>query len=157
MSGNERVHLDNSRVIGILEGLIEANRSAQYGYRDAAEHIRDTQLRSFFNEQSTEHANFAGELENELIRHGKHDPERSETSTGTMHRHWIDQKITMGAGDHGILSAIESCEGNVRKAYEEALTHKLPEDLKSILRQHAQAIFTSHDQVKMLWDRSRAA
>ncbi len=152
-----REHIDNSTVISVLQKLVETNRNAQEGYRDAAEHIKDTQLRAFFNEQSTERANFAGELENEIIRHGKHDPERSGTVTGAIHRRWIDLKVALGAGDHAILSSVESGEDAAKREYEEAINSNLPEDLKSILRQHAQAIISAHDQVKMLRDRAKAA
>lgn len=157
MAEMDREHIDNSHVISVLEKLIEANRNAQEGYRDAAEHIKDLQLRAFFNEQSTERANFAGELENEVIRHGKHDPDRSGTVGGAMHRRWIDLKVAMGAGDHAILSSVESGEDNAKKLYEEALIDKLPEDLKGTLRQQAQAVVAAHDQVKMLRDRTKAA
>lgn len=157
MAEMEREHIDNPHVISILERLIEANRNAQEGYRDAAEHIKNLQLRAFFNQQSTERANFAGELENEVIRHGKHDPERSGTVGGAMHRRWIDLKVAMGAGDHAILSSVESGEDTAKNLYQEALTEKLPEDLKGILRQQAQAVIAAHDQVKMLRDRTKAA
>ncbi len=150
-------HIDNTTVISVLEKLIETNRNAQEGYRDAAEHIKDAQLRAFFNEQSTERANFAGELENEVIRHGKHDPERSGTVGAAVHRRWIDLKVAMGGGDHSILESVESGEDTARKEYEEALNSALPEDLKSILRQHAQAVTSAHDHVRMLRDRAKAA
>lgn len=157
MANQEKEQVDNSHVISVLGRLIEANRNAQEGYRDAAEHIRDTQLRAFFNEQSTERANFAGELENEAIRHGKHDPERTGNVSGTLHRRWIDLKVAMGAGDRTILSSLESGEDGAKKLYEEALNDKLPEDLKGILRQQAQAAFAARSQVQMLRDRSKAA
>jgi uncharacterized protein (TIGR02284 family) len=157
MAEIEREHIDNSHVISVLENLIEANRNAQDGYRDAAEHIHDAQLRAFFNEQRPERAHFAGELENEVIRHGKRDPERSGTVGGVIHRSWIDLKVAIGAGDHAILSSIESGEDHAQKVYEDAINDKLPEDLKGILRQHAQAVFTAHDHVRMLRDRSKAA
>ncbi len=157
MADMEREHIENSHVISVLEKLIEANRNAQEGYRDAAEHIKDLQLRAFFNEQSTERANFAGELENEVIRHGKRDPERSGTIGGAMHRRWIDLKVAMGAGDHAILSSIESGEDSAKKAYDQALSEKLPEDLKGLLRQQAQAVVAAHDHVRMLRDRTSAA
>ena len=153
----ERKHIENSTVISVLEKLIETNRNAQEGYRDAAEHIKDAQLRAFFNEQSTERANFAGELENEVIRHGKHDPERSGTVAGALHRRWIDLKTAMGAGDHAVLSWLESGEDVSKKEYEEAINSNLPEDVKGMLRQQAQAVISAHDQVKMLRDRAKAA
>lgn len=153
----EHEHIDNGTVISVLQKLAETNRNAQEGYIDAAEHIKDTQLRTFFNQQATERANFAGELENEIIRHGKHDPSRSGTVGGTLHRKWIDLKASMGGGDYSILSSVESGEDAAKKEYEEAINGNLPEDLKDILRRQAQAVFAAHDQVKMLRDRAKAA
>lgn len=157
MADMEREHIDHSHVISVLEKLIQTNRDAQEGYRDAAEHLKDTQLRAFFNQQSTERANFAGELENELIRLGKHDPERKGTIGGAMHRRWVDLKAAVGAGDHSILESVESGEDTAKKQYEEALNDKLPEDIKGMLRQQGQAVVSAHDQVKMLRDRTKAA
>lgn len=157
MAAMEREHIDNDHVISVLEKLTETSRDAQEGYRAAAEHIKDTQLRAFFNEQSTERANFAGELENEVIRLGKHDPDRSGTATGAINRRWIDLKVAMGASDHSILLSVESGEDNAKKEYEKALNDKLPEDIKGMLRQQAQAITAAHDQVRMLRDRTKAA
>lgn len=153
----EHEHIDNETVISVLQKLVETNRNAQEGYIDAAEHIKDTQLRAFFNQQATERANFAGELENEIIRHGKHDPSRSGTVGGLIHRRWIDLKAAMGGGDHSILSSVESGEDAAKKEYEEAINGNLPEDLKEILRRQAQVVFAAHDQVKMLRDRAKAA
>lgn len=152
-----REHIDNGYVISVLEKLVEVNRDAQEGYRDAAEHIKDTQLRAFFNAQSTERANFAGELENEVIRHGKHNPERSGSVGGAIHRRWIDLKAALGAGDHGILSSVEAGEDGAKKGYAEAIGSNLPEDVKGLLREQAQAVTKAHDQVKMLRDRTKAA
>ena len=67
----------NEKVISVLEKLIETCRDGQNGYRDAAEHTKSPQLRQFFNQQSIERAQFAGQLENELIHLGDHDPERN--------------------------------------------------------------------------------
>jgi uncharacterized protein (TIGR02284 family) len=157
MAEMEREHIDNDHVLSVLDKLTEINRDAQEGYRDAAEHIKDAKFRAFFNEQSTQRANFAGELENELIRLGKHDPDRSGSTSGAIYRRWIDLKVAMGAGDHAILSSVESGEDNAKKEYEKALNDKLPEDIKGMLRQQAQAVTSAHDQLRMLRDRTKAA
>lgn len=157
MVENRRDPIDNKHVIDVLEKLVETCRDGQNGYRDAAEHIDEPEIRAFFNEQSTERARFAGELENEIIRHGKHDPERKGSATAGLHRRWIDLKASLGGGEESILSSVEAGEDDAKKQYEKAIAENLPEDLKGMLRQQAQSVVAAHDHVKLLRDRRKAA
>ena len=68
----------------VIQDLIETLRDGQNGYREAAEHIKDSEIRSFFQEQSLERARFAGELEAELIRLGKPDKKISGSVGGAL-------------------------------------------------------------------------
>ena len=152
-----REHIDNDHVISVLEKLTQLCRDSQEGYRDAAEHVKSPELRNLFNQVSTTRAEFAGELENEVIRLGRHDPDRKSTTAGAMHRRWIDLKVALGGGDHSILSSIESGEDSAKKAYEEALNDKLPLDIKDILRRQSQAVISTHDRIRTLRDQTKAA
>ncbi len=152
-----RKHIDNDHVISVLEKLIQTCRDGQEGYRDAAAHVKDPELRALFNQLSTTRAEFAGELENEVIRLGRHDPDRKATATGALHRRWIDLKAALGGGDHSILSSIESGEDTARKTYQEALDDNLPQDIQNIIRQQSQSITSAHDQIRVLRDRTKAA
>ena len=152
-----REHIDNDHVINVLEKLIETCRDGQEGYRDAAEHVKSAELRNFFNQQTTTRAEFAGELENEVIRLGRHDPDRKATTSGALHRRWIDLKALMGGGDHSVLSSIESGEDSAKRAFEEALDDKLPRDIKDILRRQLEEVISAHDRVRALRDQMKAA
>jgi len=157
MAEQDRKSVNRNDVIDVLEKLIETCRDSQNGFREAAEHVKDSDLRAFFNEQSLERARFAGQLENEVTRLGKSDVDRKGSATAAMHRAWIDLKSNLGGGDKMILSSVEAGEDNAKKHYEEALRHKLPEDILGIVRQQAQSVFAAHDQAKLLRDRRRAA
>lgn len=152
-----REHIDREHVIDVLEDLIETCRDGQNGFREAAEHTKTPELRSFFNEQSLERARFAGELEDIAIHLGRSKVKREGTATGALHRAWMDLKSKLGTGDDGILAAAESGEDTAKSEYEEALQENLPEDIKATIRQQAQSIFATHDKVKMLRDRHKAA
>ena len=52
--------MDNARTIKLLQQLVDTCRDGQNGYRDAADHVTDSHLREFFNEQSLARAGFAG-------------------------------------------------------------------------------------------------
>jgi uncharacterized protein (TIGR02284 family) len=147
----------HEQTIKILEELVETCRDGQEGYRDAADHVTDSNLRHFFNEQSLSRAGFAGELEQELIAAGKHDPNRSGSASAAMHRAWIDLKSALGGGDHAILTSVESGEDSATSSYKKALQNpNLPENLAAAVRRQLASIEAAHDHVRSLRD-TRAA
>jgi uncharacterized protein (TIGR02284 family) len=149
--------MNNERVVGILDELIETCRDGQNGFREAAQHVKSPELRVFFNEQSTERARFAGELEAEVQRLGERDPNRKGSVAGALHRAWLDLKANLGGGDQGILNSAEQGEDSAKKAYEKALAEPLPQNLLVIIQRQAQSILAAHDRVRMLRDRQKAA
>ena len=65
--------MDEHNAISVIENLIETCKDGQKGYQAAASHVKRSDLKTYFNEQSLERSRFAGELEAELIRLGKPD------------------------------------------------------------------------------------
>jgi uncharacterized protein (TIGR02284 family) len=153
----ERDMSTTEKAISILEELVETCRDGQDGYRDAAEHVTDSNLRHFFNQQSLERAGFAAELEEELINLGEKDPDRTGSAGAAIHRAWIDLKSTLGGGDHAILESVESGEDKARNSYAEAAqSADLPEYLAALVRKQYASIQAAHDHVRSLRD-TRAA
>lgn len=147
----------SEEAIGILEELVETCRDGQNGYRDAAEHVTDSNLRHFFNQQSLERSGFAAELEEELIKLGEKDPDRTGSAGAAIHRAWIDVKSTLGGGDHTILASVESGEDKAKNSYAKAAqSQDLPEYLSAIVRRQYASIQAAHDHVRSLRD-TRAA
>ena len=149
--------MNENKAISVLEDLIETCKDGQKGYQDAASHVKRSDLKTYFNEQSLERARFAGELEAELIRLGKPDKKISGSSGAAMRRAWIDTKVALGAGDHSILESVEAGEDNAKKSYEKAVTSDLPENLAQIVRRQAASVQQAHDKVKSLRDMAKAA
>lgn len=149
--------MNNQSVIKLLQKLVETCRDGQNGYRDAAEHVTDTNLRHFFNEQSLARAGFAGELEQEIIKLGHADPDRLGSAAAGIRRAWIDFKSGLGAGDISILRSVESGEDSAKAPYEEALKQaELPEQLAMIVRRQLASISAAHDHVRSLRDAKAA-
>ncbi len=99
---------DSRHIAEELQDLIRICRDGQEGYRDGAEHAKDPELKRLLNEVSLERAKFAGDLENEAVRWGKPDVDRSGTALGAVHRGWADLKAALGGGDDAILSSVET-------------------------------------------------
>jgi uncharacterized protein (TIGR02284 family) len=149
--------MDQNDAIDVVENLIETNKDGEKGYRDAAEHAKRTDLKSYFNEQSAERGRFAQELQAELANVGKPGKKVSGSASGAMHRAWIDTKVALGGGDKTILESVEAGEDNAKDTYKKALTGSLPASVLEIVRRQAGSIQQAHDKVKMLRDQAKAA
>src|SRR3954466_8910861 len=66
--------------ISTINGLIETLKDGQEGFRQAADAVKDSQLKSLFNEYSMQRSRFAGELQSEAIGLGESDPEDSSST-----------------------------------------------------------------------------
>ncbi len=157
MAENNRESIDRDAVIDVVEKLIETCRDGQNGFKDSSEHVKDPELKRVFNQLSLDRGQFAGELENELIHLGKHDPKREGSATASLHRGWINLKASLGGGDESILTSAEAGEDNAKKHYEEALQKNLPADLRSVIERQAVSVRAAHDKVRDLRDRRKAA
>ena len=148
-------HQDDT--IDILEQLIETCRDGQNGYRDAAERIKRPEIRSWFNQQSLERGQFAGELETHVQRLGKADPDRTGSISGALHRKWFELKEKVAGSDESVLSEVERGEDNAKHNYEEALKKDLPADIRTIVERQAQSVFIAHDRARLLRDQLKNA
>lgn len=149
--------MDPHNVLSVIEDLIETCKDGQKGYLDAATHVKRSDLKAYFNEQSLERSSFAGELEAELIHLGKPDKKVSGSVSAALDRAWIDTKVSLGAGDKSILDSVEAGEDNAKESYEKAVTSDLPENIAQIVRRQAASVQRAHDKVKSLRDSAAAA
>jgi uncharacterized protein (TIGR02284 family) len=149
--------MDENNAISVVEHLIETNKDGQKGYQDAAQHVKRSDLKTYFNEQSLERARFASELDAELARLGKPDKKVSGSASAAMHRAWIDTKVALGGGDKTILESVEKGEDDAKDTYNKALAGSLPGNLMEIVRRQAASVQRAHDKVKMLRDSAKAA
>jgi len=150
--------MDENNARSVIEYLIETCRDGQKGYQEAASKVKRADLKTFFNQVSSERAGFAEELEAELPRLGNStDRKESGTVAGTLHRAWIDTKMGLGGGDKTVLEWLESGEDTAKERYQKALSGSLPAGVDEIVRRQAASIQKAHDKVKMLRDTAEAA
>ena len=89
-------------IISTINGLIETLKDGQEGFKQAAEAVKDPSLKSLFNEFSLQRSKFAGELQSQVINLGEPDPEKDSSTSGALHRAWINIKSAITSGDdHG--------------------------------------------------------
>src|SRR5437868_777550 len=113
---------EQQEVISTINNLIETLKDGQEGFRQAAEGVKDSQLKSLFNEYSLQRAKFAGELQNHVIQLGEPEPEKTSSTAGAMHRAWMNIKsAVMNQDDHAILAEAERGEDSAVAEYRKAM------------------------------------
>jgi uncharacterized protein (TIGR02284 family) len=141
-------------IISTINDLIETLKDGQEGFKQAAEAVKDSQMKSLFSEFSLQRSRFAGELQNEAISLGDHNPENSSSASGALHRTWINLKAAITSGDdHAVLAECERGEDSAVAEYKKAMED---EDLsapvrETISRQYAD-VKRAHDRIKALRD-----
>ncbi len=149
---------DQKHVVDALENLIEVARDGQNGYREAAEHTKDPQLRRFMDSVSLARAKFAGDLESYAVQLGKADVDRSGSTKAAIHRGWTDLKADLGGGDDSVLSSMETGDSYAKEQYEKYTDdNKLPDDLLETIRIQAQTIAGTLDRVRVMRQNQKAA
>jgi uncharacterized protein (TIGR02284 family) len=138
----------NDELQSVLKSVINVLEDGQKGLAEIGEHLKNETLKRYFLAESLKRANFRGELENVLHRHGVPDVHESGTATGALYRTWAGLKAKLGGGDGTLLETAEKAEDEAKDAYKEALNQNLPLPVRQLLTEQQTQILTSHDFIR---------
>jgi uncharacterized protein (TIGR02284 family) len=144
-------------IISTINGLIETLKDGQEGFKQASEAVKDTSLKSLFNEFSLQRSKFAGELQSEAVRLGESEPEKDSSASGALHRAWINIKSAVTSGeDHAILAECERGEDSAVSEYQEAMEEKdISSPIREIIARQYREVKNAHDRIKSLRDAAK--
>ncbi len=152
VTGNTSAAPSNDDVISTLNGLIETCKDGQEGFKQAAEGVERSDLKSLFYEFSQQRAAFAGDLQS-LVQTLGGDPENSGSFAGSIHRGWINIKSAVtGKDEAAILNECERGEDSAKNQYKEALEEALPDYIRKTVQEQFTSVMQAHDRVKALRD-----
>ena len=139
--------------ISTLNNLIETLKDGQEGFQQSASAVEDPQLKTVFDTLSLQRAKFAGELQDQVVKLGDWKPEDSGSTTGAMHRAWINVKSAVTTRDrHAILAEAERGEDAAVSAYKDAMEKDLPAPVNEIVARQSVEVKRAHDKVRNLRD-----
>jgi uncharacterized protein (TIGR02284 family) len=143
-------------MISTVNSLIETLKDGQEGFRQAAEAVKDPQLKQLFSGYSQQRARFANELQIEARQLGETKPEQSSSAAGALHRAWINLKSAATSGDdEAILAECERGEDSAVKEFEEAMHDGLSSSLGEIVSRQFREVKNAHDQIRNLRDTAK--
>ena len=135
---------------------METLKDGQEGFRQAAEAVHDSRLKTLFSDYSLQRSQFAGELQNEAISLGEHNPENTSSTAGAMHRAWINLKSAITSGDdHAILAECERGEDSAVNEYKKAMEAELSAPIRETISRQYTDVKGAHDRIRALRDAAK--
>jgi uncharacterized protein (TIGR02284 family) len=139
----------------ILNDLVQINNDRIEGYEKAIENLKDEDkdLKPLFISLigESQECRMALSIELNIL---KADAEQDSSTSGDLHRAWIDAKAAFTGHDR--KSLLENCEFGedaAQKAYKDAANEEnLPTHLKQMILEQKNVLKESHNKIKHLID-----
>ncbi len=148
--------MDKSDVVDVLNDLIEVSKDGEYGFKECAEHAKNTEVKSALSSRAASCASGAAELQRLVAAYGG-EPEKGGSAAGAMHRGWVSIRSALTSKDDvAVLEEAERGEDAALKKYRDASAKTLPADVQAVIRSQLQGTQANHDQIKSLRDRVKA-
>lgn len=124
----------SEKVASKLNELLEKNYDAEAGYKNAAENVKNTTLKSYFQSRAKDRYDFGHELKAEIKSFGQ-EPKKGTSLAGDIHRAWMDLKAKLSSDkEESILEEAIRGEEAAVKEYDEIINEKdLPPSTSDLL------------------------
>jgi uncharacterized protein (TIGR02284 family) len=142
------------KVIATLNKLLETTKDGESGFRTCAGAVKNTDLKTVFEDAARRCNEGATELQAKIRSLGA-EPASSGTASGTLHRAWTNLKSSItGMDEYAVLTECERGEDVVKRTYEEALIEDLPADVKAIVQRQYEGVKANHARIRSLRDQA---
>jgi len=133
-----------------LNGLIEACKDRELGYRTAAQAACNHDFQALLHSYERQSAEFVAELRAEVERRGG-APAETGSVTGWLTRGWLHlTALVAGGDDAAVIVACGHGEDAARAAYEAALAGPLPPEARAVVERQYAAVRAGHDRLRAL-------
>ena len=150
--------MNEKEIASVINNLIETLKDGEKGFKEAADGVKDPELKSFFTQYSAQRHRFASELQTELRSVAGAEPETGGSAAGAMHRGWMDLKSAISGKDEGaILAECERGEDSAVKEFKEPIDKPLSSPLRDVVFRQYTDIKRAHDRIKELRDAAKKA
>lgn len=131
----------------VLNMLIETCLDGAKGFKTAAGHVDDPELRTMFLQFAAERDGFAAELLPYAQRLGG-AAASDGTHVGTLHRKWIDVKSALTQhNDHAIVVEVSRGERSTVNIYKDAIEGLLPPQARDVIERQFEVFKQEHEKL----------
>ena len=132
----------------VLNHLIETCKDGERGFRYAANHVRDPNIKALFLEIASEREKFATDLLPHAQRLG--GPSDAEgTAAAALHRGWMTVKDALtGHDERAIVGEADRGEEAAEAAYKDAIDGMLPPTVRDLVERQYELVRHSHERVR---------
>ncbi len=143
--------MENDRAVHLLNSLIETTLDSVNGYREAAENVRDPELRSMFEQRASRRAEISSELQREVRSFGG-EPRTDQSMLGKMHNKFVDlKKSVSGDSDKAVVDEVERGEDVIKAKFERACQGSdLPVPARDVVTKAYGSIKADHDDISRI-------
>ncbi|HYE80512.1 MAG TPA: PA2169 family four-helix-bundle protein [bacterium] len=139
----------------LINDLIEASKDGEYGYKTAAEHVKNPELAQLFTQYSQQRAQFASELQALVPAVAGEAPKTEGSTMGALHRGWIAFREAINwENEVVVLAEVAKGEKEAIDEYEDALEpdKALPPNVRAVAERHLAAIREALARVEAIYD-----
>jgi uncharacterized protein (TIGR02284 family) len=141
----------NEETLDQLGKLLTLSNDAEEGYKEAADNVDSSELKTLFLKESRQRAEFAQELDQEIRTLGG-DPDNSTSVTADLHRAWMNIKAAFTSNDD--KAVVKECHRGDQEAisdYNAVLQEtNLAASTRELLLRQKQSIDTANSTMARL-------
>ena len=140
----------SKNAVSTLNDLIETSKNGEEGFRLAAQHAHDPQLKSILQKYADDCGSAVRELQQAVAGLGG-KPETTGTVAGKAHRAWVKlREAVTKDDDQAILDEVERGEDHAKAIYQKALKDTLPSPIREIVQKQYEGTLQHHDRIRDL-------
>lgn len=142
--------MGKDEIVDTLNDLIRIVEDSHEGYRQAAEAVREEDLKALFNDLAAQRGAIVRELQRLVAEQGG-APDMGGTVIGGAHRFFLELKNNvLGHDREAILNEVQRGETECVNRYDVALAKELPLPITTVVVQHLDRIRVDRDRMSML-------
>ena len=146
----KNITMENDKVVSLLNDLLTKNYDAEKGYKEVAEKIEHTSLKSYFDAQAQNRYDFGHQIKALISKYGG-EPHKGTSIVGDLHRTWIAIRDAFTDGDNAIYAEAIRGEEAFSAEYGDMLTKEvLPQDVKDMVQTQKNSVDKALASLKVM-------
>jgi uncharacterized protein (TIGR02284 family) len=136
-----------------LNDLLEKTYDAEKGFKKAAENVKNSNLKNYFERKAQERYDFGHALKTEITQFGQ-SPEKGDSFASKAHRSWMDIKNFFSSDNEEAMleEAIKGEKAAIDEYNEVLRENTLPPSTETLLTQQKQKIESGLNSIKHMED-----